>query len=55
VTWCYHHVTVIPALLLILTTIGNIIGHLALARVVNLSSHNRIRTGLILLAGRGRR
>jgi hypothetical protein len=55
VIWDYHHVTVIPALPLIRTTIGNITGHLALARVVKLSSNSSTRTGLSLLTGCGRR
>jgi hypothetical protein len=61
VIWDYHHVTVIPALPLVRTTIGNLNSRSALARVLKLtrvlklSSHNSTRTGLILLAGRGRR
>jgi len=55
VIWDYHHVTVIPALPLIRTTIGNITSHSVLGRVIKLSIHNSTRTGLILRTGRGRR
>jgi len=55
VIWDYCHVTVIPALPLIRTTIGNTASHSALARVFKLSIHNSTRAGLILLTGRGRR
>jgi hypothetical protein len=55
VTGRCHHVTVIPAFTLIRTTIGNITSHMALARVLKLSSRNGTRTGLIFSAGRRHR
>ncbi len=51
VTRSNHHVTVIPITPPALTTVCNITGHMALGKLIKLSSHNRTGTGLARPAG----